>query len=306
MRVRLGRLGMSACLPALAACAAAAPNSQPVSAHADPVSLLADPDPALAANKRLVFDMWRSIVNAGHVELADEMLAAGYVQHSPVLPTGREAFKQIFSAVPRSDIPEAVSPPLQSIIAEGNLVVMALREEWPEPSGEGRYATTHFNLFRVENGRLAEHWHSVQEAPSANVLPPDRGGPQRVTGASGTAQLSFLDAASPALASNKRLVLDAWHKRAFGKQFANDYVDHDPTASAGGLAYPPSDAPLVALVAQGDLVVLVTALEHPHPARAGETYTTAWFDMFRIERNRLAEHWNGAIKPGTPLPKYGK
>ncbi len=297
---------MSACLPALAACAAVAPNSGPASAQADPVSLLADPDPALAANKRLAFDMWRSIVNAGHVELADEMLEAGYIQHSPVLPTGRGAFKQIFSAVPRTDIPDVVSPPLQSIIAEGNLVVMALREEWPDPSKEGRYATTHFNLFRVENGRLAEHWHSVQEAPSANVLPPDRGGPQRVTGVTGAAQQRFLDAASPLLESNKRLVLEAWHKRAFGKQFASDYVDRDPTAPAGGPAYPPSDAPLVALVAQGDLVVLVTALEHPHPARAGETYTTTWFDMFRIERNRLAEHWNGAIKPGTPLPKYGK
>src|ERR1700761_2803285 len=104
------------------------PGPVGVDGHPDPLSLLADKDPALAANKRLVFDMWRSIVNAGHVELADDMLQEGYVQHSPLLPTGRIAFKAIFSAVERREIPEMVAPPLVSIIAEGALVVMALAE----------------------------------------------------------------------------------------------------------------------------------------------------------------------------------
>lgn len=42
-------------------------------------------------------------------------------------------------------------------------------------------------------------------------------------------------------------------------------------------------APLAALLAQGDAVVLVTAREYPHPARAGATY----------------------IKPGMLLRTYG-
>ena len=137
-----------------------------VTGHPEPLSLLASDDPALAANKRLVFDLWRSIVNAGHVELADQLLAENYIQHSPVLPTGRAAFKQIFSAVPRLErIPDLVSPPLVALVAEGPYVVMALAETVPDPAGAGSYTTTHFNLFRVENGRLAEHWHSVQTAP---------------------------------------------------------------------------------------------------------------------------------------------
>ena len=55
----------------------------PVAGHPDPLSLLASEDPQLEANKRLVFDMWRGIINAGHVELADRLLAEGYIQHSP-------------------------------------------------------------------------------------------------------------------------------------------------------------------------------------------------------------------------------
>jgi predicted SnoaL-like aldol condensation-catalyzing enzyme len=290
----------------------------------DALALLDDPDPVLARNKHLVFDMWRSIVDAGHVELADEMLQPGYIQHSPVLPTGRESFKKIFSAVPRRDIPPLVSPPLVTILAEGDHVVMVLREELPQPGGDGHYATGHFNLFRIEDGRLAEHWHSVQQAPGPNVLAPGEGGPQRVVGATGDAQPALLSAAVPSLAANKKLVFDAWREtmeagrpNLADRFFGPDYIEHDPNG-VNGLAgvksqiaqrpktpiAPALRQPLVAVVAQGDLVVLVTALEHPHPFRPGETYTTTRFDMFRIDHGRIAEHWDGSVKPGTPMPRY--
>jgi predicted SnoaL-like aldol condensation-catalyzing enzyme len=40
-------------------------------------------------------------------------------------------------------------------------------------------------------------------------------------------------------------------------------------------------------------VVLVTMREHSHPSRAGATYTTTWFDMFRMVEGRIVEHWDG-------------
>lgn len=46
------------------------------------------------------------------------------------------------------------------------------------------------------------------------------------------------------------------------------------------------------MVAEGDLVALVTMQEHAHPSRAGRTYTTTWFDLFRIADGRLVEHWD--------------
>src|SRR5690606_7364384 len=173
---------------------------------------LQDENPQYAANKRLVFDMWRTIVNAGQVELADTMLQQDYIQHSPVLPTGREAFKQVFSAVPRTLIPDMVAPPLVAILAEGDLVVMALREGISGPQGAEIYSTTHFNLFRIEKGQLAEHWHSVVTPPGPEVLPPEQGGPQPVTGAKGAAQIDLVDAAGAAQWANKRLVFDAWRQ----------------------------------------------------------------------------------------------
>lgn len=333
--IRTMRLGLAAIIFQLLACGAvtedkslapagrtsSGPGPAEVQRHPDPRSLLRDRDPALEHNKRLVFDMWRSIVNAGHIELADAMLQEGYIQHSPILPTGREAFKKIFSVVKRREIPDVVSPPLVTILAEGNLVIMALREELPEPSGSGRYTTTHFNMFRIEDGRLAEHWHSIQDAPGPDVLFPEQGGPQRVTGILGKAQLSVVRGADAALTRNKRLVFDAWRQmdaptqaKAPGQHFAEDYIEHDPNLGFGRSALhgqtesglpPPSETPIVALVAQGDLVVLVTSREHLRPGQSDATYTTTWFDMFRIANGRIAEHWDGASKPGTPAQDYG-
>jgi hypothetical protein len=47
----------------------------PVRAHPDQLSLLANADPALAGNKRLVFDVGRQLVNAGREEVVDLYLA---------------------------------------------------------------------------------------------------------------------------------------------------------------------------------------------------------------------------------------
>ncbi len=296
-------------------------RSVPVEGAADPLSLLKDKDPALAANKRLVFDLWRGIVNAGHTELADDLLAENYIQHSPVLPTGRAAFKKIFSVVPRLDkIPDLVQPPLVSIIAEGDRVVMVLAETVKKPDGSGTYVTAHFNMFRIESGRLAEHWHSVQTPPGPNVLPPEEGGPQLVTGVSGTAEYALFKASDPRLEANKRLVFSAWrdvldagHAEMADLYFDKGYIEHDPTAATGRDALKarvaaekvrPIEtairAPVVAVVAEGDLVAVVTMEEHPHPFRPGKIYTTTWFDMFRIADGRIAEHWNPAGGPPAP------
>jgi predicted SnoaL-like aldol condensation-catalyzing enzyme len=301
------------------AAASAAAKPVEVVAHPDPLAALENADPTLAANKRLVFDLWRSVVNAGHVEMADDFLVEGYIQHSPVLRTGRKAFKEIFSVVPRRDIPTLVEPPLVASIAEGNLVAMTLLETVPARAGASAYTTTHFNLFRVESGRLAEHWHSVQAAPGPDVPLPEEGGPQPVTGASGEAQLVLLEAGDSRLAGNKQLVFDLWreivdagHEEAADRYLAAGYIEHNPNAAPGAQGFkayfsarpdrpiePWIRAPVVAIVAEGDLIVLATMLEHPHPSRAGRTYTTTWFDMFRVVDGRVAEHWDAAPKSGA-------
>ena len=55
-------------------------------------------------------------------------------------------------------------------------------------------------------------------------------------------------------------------------------------------------APLASILADGDLVTLVFVRELPEPSDATKKYSTTWFDMFRLENGRIAEHWDPAVK----------
>ena len=99
----------------------------PVEAHPRPQELLPSADPVLAANKKLVFDFWRVVLQAHQVERAPEYVAEGHV--------------------------------LVSIVAERDLVVLAFRRELPDLAREGQtYTTTWFDMFRVADGKIVEHW----------------------------------------------------------------------------------------------------------------------------------------------------
>ena len=127
---------------------------------ADQEQLLASPDARLAANKRLVYDFWREVFEAGHMELAAKYMAEGYIQHNPNVPTGRAAFIDFFS---KNITPGAIQPrvmaPLVAILADGDLVVLAFAREAPDPKDPAKkYTTTWFDMFRIEGGKIAEHW----------------------------------------------------------------------------------------------------------------------------------------------------
>ena len=132
----------------------------PVQANPDHEAMLASADARLAANKRLVYDFWREVFEGGHMELADKYLAESYMQHNPNVPTGRAAFVELFSKfVKPKDIQARVKAPLVSITAEGDKVILSFVSTVPDPKDAGKkYTTTWFDMFRIENGKIAEHW----------------------------------------------------------------------------------------------------------------------------------------------------
>jgi len=130
----------------------------PVEAHPRPQELLSSADPVLAANKKLAFDFWRVVLQAHQVERAPEYVAEGYVQHNPNVETGRAAFMEFFGQFPPEPVKEQIDD-LVSIVAERDLVVLAFRRELPDLAREGQtYTTTWFDMFRVADGKIAEHW----------------------------------------------------------------------------------------------------------------------------------------------------
>jgi predicted SnoaL-like aldol condensation-catalyzing enzyme len=135
--------------------------AEPVVPTKDQASLLKSSDPQLAANKKLVFDMWRTFLTAHHIDEADKFLAPEYHQHNPNAETGREGVKAYFRAqnLQPTAIPDEI-PGLVSMVAERDLVVLALVREGTDKDGKP-YTTTWFDMFRIANGKIVEHWDTA-------------------------------------------------------------------------------------------------------------------------------------------------
>jgi predicted SnoaL-like aldol condensation-catalyzing enzyme len=58
--------------------------------------------------------------------------------------------------------------------------------------------------------------------------------------------------------------------------------------------------PVVAVVAQGDYVIVVYPRDYPRPDDASKTYSTTWFDMWRFIDGKADEHWDPATLPAAP------
>ena len=149
----------------LSAVAAPVSAQLPVTLHADQQALLKSSDPQLAANKKLVFDFWREVFQARNMDLAPKYMAENYMQHNPTVATGRQPFMDFFGRLERQPVKPTIDN-LVTIMAEHDLVVLAFRRELPDPKNPGqRYTTTWFDMLRIENGKITEHWDYGTKSP---------------------------------------------------------------------------------------------------------------------------------------------
>jgi predicted SnoaL-like aldol condensation-catalyzing enzyme len=129
----------------------------------DQQSMLQSSDPKLAQNKKLLYDFWREVFEGGHLELADKYMAETYIQHNPNVATGRQAFIDFFSKFRQPQpVADTIQAPVVAIIAEGDMVMISFARELPDPKDTTKkYSTTWFDMFRIENGKIAEHWDAA-------------------------------------------------------------------------------------------------------------------------------------------------
>lgn len=145
------------------ALALSAAAQEPVLAAPNQLKLLDSSDLVIAKNKRLVYDFWREVFEGGHLELASKYLAKSYIQHNPNVPTGRDGFVQFFSQYSKpKPIAASIQAPLVSIVAERDLVILSFVKEHGDPKDSAsKYTTTWFDMFRVTDGKIVEHWDSA-------------------------------------------------------------------------------------------------------------------------------------------------
>jgi predicted SnoaL-like aldol condensation-catalyzing enzyme len=140
----------------------------PVVASSDPESLFTSPDPKLNTNKQAAMHIMRDLLEAGHWSDAPMYLTPEYIQHNPNITSGRETVMKFFGSRPPGQIParNAWRTKVVSVVAEGDLVVVGILREMPNPREPGKtYTTTWFDMWRFKDGKADEHWDFGTIAP---------------------------------------------------------------------------------------------------------------------------------------------
>jgi predicted SnoaL-like aldol condensation-catalyzing enzyme len=111
----------------------------------------------------------KDMLQYGHLEVADEVMADSYIQHNPNVPGGREGFKKFFGAQPNRQpeaIKEAWKNPPTLTIASGPYVFFMWDRKAKDPADPAKeYTWDHFDMVRVENGKIQEHWDEARKNP---------------------------------------------------------------------------------------------------------------------------------------------
>ena len=109
-------------------------------------------------NSELVKIAITAVFGNRDVTAFDKYFSDNYVQHNPQLPNGTEVLKQF---VPTLAGDFSYQPGV--VTENGNIVMIHGRyENW---NGKNMIAV---DIFRIENGKIAEHWDVMQEEVTAD------------------------------------------------------------------------------------------------------------------------------------------
>ena len=119
----------------------------------------ADADEALTArNKAIVREFYQEVFLGRNIDAAPRYLAPGYIQHNPHVPTGLKGFMDTFRPIFARKYPSDYKREILSIVAENDMVVLYDRQSWTSHKDHKHHFALEFNMFRVRNGLIAEHW----------------------------------------------------------------------------------------------------------------------------------------------------
>jgi predicted SnoaL-like aldol condensation-catalyzing enzyme len=234
------------------------------------------------------------------VDTAKEHLAADYIQHNPGVPTGAAPILGFIPALKESGIRSTV----HRVIADDDFVVLHVTYENAKLFGADTLVA--FDVFRVQDGKVAEHWDNLQQPPA-----------QTASGRSmtdGQTQVGDLDRT----AENKRVVEAFATDVLLGGKFdrapqyiasePGAYLQHNPMVADGldklgeAFAYLASNGQAISyakihkVVGQGNFVFVMSE------GKLGDA-PTAYFDLFRLEDGKIVEHWDtiAAIPPAAEM-----
>lgn len=117
------------------------------------------------ANLDLVMGLFAHVLNPMDSGAVDRFIAPEYIQHSQLAPPGRDALKAFLDMI-RAETPQAVHDVKRAFVDGDHVVVHYHVRRWPDDRG---WAV--MDIFRIENGLIAEHWDVLQDVVEGGPNP---------------------------------------------------------------------------------------------------------------------------------------
>jgi len=111
------------------------------------------------ANRKVVLDFYEKGLNQKDADAAIALMGNRYVQHNPGAADGPEGFRNFIGFL-REKFPNSRSEIKRSFV-DGDYVILHVHAV-REPGARGNAI---IDIFKLENGKIVEHWDVVQAIP---------------------------------------------------------------------------------------------------------------------------------------------
>ncbi|WP_244373401.1 nuclear transport factor 2 family protein [Streptomyces griseorubiginosus] len=245
-----------------------------------------------AENKKIVTRFYEELFSHGNKEVIDELVGTTYINHNPQGVDGPEGIKNFITFF-RETFPERTKT-THRVLAEDDLVLLHT-ESAPAP---GATPSVVVDIYRVEDGKIVEHWDVIQEVPGTVV-----GGHDLFTTISEPA-VSHPDPDADT-AESKKVVTAVFHGLAvekdptvFERYAVDSFIEHNPQHADGVAAAtelftglfagnPEVSIDVKRVIAEGDYVAV-----HHHLKLKPADRGFACIEFFRVREGKIVEHWD--------------
>jgi len=119
--------------------------------------------PQLEANKRVATEFYEAAINRKDFAAASQYLGSQYKQHNPTAGDGAEGLRGFIDFL-KARFPKQHGE-IKRVIAEGDLVVLHVHST----RGDDTPGRAIVDIFRIENGKVIEHWDVIQDIPAQSA-----------------------------------------------------------------------------------------------------------------------------------------
>jgi predicted SnoaL-like aldol condensation-catalyzing enzyme len=227
----------------------------------------------------IAFEIVKSLQTGTPTAIEQAISAENYIQHNLHFPAGRAVF---LGALPHLVEAGTRANPVRGFV-DGNFQVV--HSEYflfgKEQIG--------FDVFRLENGKIVEHWDNLQEKAGPS--------PNGHTMTDGAVEVTDLDRTEANKALVRALIAEVFQNHQYQKLpeyiSTTTYIQHNPLVADGLLGLKQA-GPLLAkfnykkvhkVLGQGNFVLAMSEI-------AFDGKDAVVYDLFRVEGGKVVEHWD--------------